>query len=423
MEYSPLEFVRVIGSDIKQVKAGNMAASDMIDHISSGLTGTGLMALGGLLASLGVLSGGSSGDDKKDNFDKLQGQQQYALTVGDKNYTLDWLAPEALPLFCGVELFNSFIDNGAQAKDFYTSMTRLASPIVEMSMLQGVNDMIDNVPHADSSGKLWAMASSAATSYLSQYIPTIGGQAERTIEDTRQTTFTDKNSAIPSDIQYAIGKAANKIPGVEYGQIPYVDAWGRTQDTGSVAERLFGNFLSPAYSSKNNTTAVDSEIQRLYDAGKNGAYDTSNINVIPQEAQTSTDVNGKKLSGDEYEKYQTTKGQTSYNILSKAVSTFDYSNMTDEQKAKAVAGAYEYSTYKANRQIAADRGETSAKSEWDKYADAEKNGFDFWTMWKIKHPEDTNGNGRADEKEQKAVINALAGVTPQQKAYLRKSIK
>lgn len=97
--------------------------------------------------------------------------------------------------------------------------------------------------------------------------------------------------------------------------------------------------------------------------------------------------------------------------------------MTDEQKAKAVAGAYEYSTYKANRQIAAERGESSKDSEWDKYADAEKNGVDFWTLWKIKHPEDKNGNGKADEREQKAVINALAGVTPQQKAYLRKGIK
>ena len=216
-------------------------------------------------------------------------------------------------------------------------------------------------------------------------------------------------------MQYAIGKAANKIPGVDYNQINYIDAWGRKTDTGSTAGKIANNFFNPAYVSKNNTTAVDTELQRLYDAGQ--------TNVLPQRAETSTKVNDEYLTGDEYEKYQTTKGQTSYNILSKAVSTFDYSNMTDEQKAKAVAGAYEYSTYKANRQIASERGETSAKSEWDKYADAEKNGFDFWTMWKIKHPEDTNGNGRADEKEQKAVINALAGLTPTQKTYLRKSIK
>jgi len=95
----------------------------------------------------------------------------------------------------------------------------------------------------------------------------------------------------------------------------------------------------------------------------------------------------------------------------------------DPAPSKVVSGAYEYSTYKANRQIAAQRGETSKDSEWDKYADAEKNGVDFWTMWKIKHPEDKNDNGKADEKEQKAAINALAGITSQQKTYLRKSIK
>jgi hypothetical protein len=393
-----------------------MAASDMIDHISSGLTGTALLGLGVLLASQGVISGGSSGDDKQDNFKKLQGQQDYALSLGDKNYTLDWLAPEALPLFVGVEIYNSAANNGdLQAKDLYKAFTRVAQPVVEMSMLSGVNDMIDNVSYAESSDKLWAIAASAATSYLSQYIPTIGGQVERTIEDTRQTTFTDRNSAIPPDIQYAIGKAANKIPGVDYDQINYIDAWGRKTNTGSTGEKAVNNFFNPAYVSKNNTTALDTELQRLYDAGQ--------TNVLPERAATSTKVNDEYLTGDEYEQYQTTKGQTSYDILRKAVSTFDYKNMTDEQKAKAVAGAYEYSTYKANRQIAAQRGETSKDSEWDKYADAEKNGVDFWTMWKIKHPEDKNGNGRADQKEQKAALNALAGLTPTQKAYIRKSIK
>lgn len=401
-----------------------MDASEMIDHLASGLTGTGLMALGGLLASLGVLSGGSSGDDKKDNFDKLQGQQQYALTVGDKNYTLDWLAPEALPLFCGVEAFNSFIDNGAQAKDFYASMTRLASPIVEMSMLQGVNDMIDNVSYADSSGKLWTMAASAATSYLSQYIPTLGGQIERSIETQRQSTYTDPNSALPKDWQYAIAKAANKIPGVEYGQIPYVDAWGRTQDTGNVAERLFGNFLSPAYSSKNNTTAVDSEIQRLYDAGKNGAYDTSNINVIPQKAQTSTDVNGKKLSGAEYEAYQTTKGKTSYDILKNIISDSSYKSMSDEEKASAVSDAYKYANAVAAKTVADKRGEGYSSETWDKYITAEKEqGIDWWTYYQFRHPDDVDNSGTKTNADYYAAIKSLAGLSNSQKNYMRKVVK
>ena len=268
------------------------------------------------------------------------------------------------------------------------------------------------------------MAASAATSYLSQYIPTLGGQIERSTEDTRQTTFIDHNSPIPSDIQYAIGKAANKIPGVDYNQIPYVDAWGRTQDTGSAAERLFGNFLSPAYSSKNNTTAVDSEIQRLYDAGKNGAYDTSNINVIPQEAQTSTDVNGKKLSGAEYEAYQATKGKTSYDILKNIISGSSYKSMSDGEKARTVSDAYSYSNAVAAKTVADKRGEGYSSETWDKYITAEKEqGIDWWTYYQFRHPEDVDNSGTKTNADYYAAIKSLAGLSNSQKNYMRKVVK
>ena len=303
-------------------------------------------------------------------------------------------------------------------------MTRLASPIVEMSMLQGVNDMIDNVSYADSSGKLWAMASSAVTSYLSQYIPTLGGQIERSIESQRQSTYTDPNSALPKDWQYAIAKAANKIPGVEYDQIPYIDAWGRTQDTGSVAERLFGNFLSPAYSSKNNTTAVDSEIQRLYDAGKNGAYDTSSINVLPQKAQTSTDVNGKKLSGDEYAQYQTAKGKTSYDILKSIIADSSYKSMSDEEKANVVSDAYSYSNAVAAKAVADKRGEGYSSKTWDKYITAkDEQGIDWWTYYQFRHPEDVDNSGTKTNADYYAAIKSLAGLSNSQKNYMRKVVK
>ena len=295
-------------------------------------------------------------------------------------------------------------------------MTRLASPIVEMSMLQGVNDMIDNVSYADSSGKLWAMASSAVTSYLSQYIPTLGGQIERSIESQRQSTYTDPNSALPKDWQYAIAKAANKIPGVEYDQIPYIDAWGRTQDTGSVAERLFGNFLSPAYSSKNNTTAVDSEIQRLYDAGQ--------TNVLPQKAQTSTDVNGKKLSGDEYAQYQTAKGKTSYDILKSIIADSSYKGMSDDEKANVVSDAYSYSNAVAAKAVADKRGEGYSSKTLDKYITAkDEQGIDWWTYYQFRHPEDVDNSGTKTNADYYAAIKSLAGLSNSQKNYMRKVVK
>ena len=303
-----------------------------------------------------------------------------------------------MPIFMGAQLFNVSDENGIDLKAIESAISSIGDPLIEMSMLSGVNDALGNIKYADNN--LVQFLANASVSYLTQGLTnTLLGQVERTAETTRQTTFTDRSSEMPAWLQPAIGKASAKTPGVDYNQINYIDAWGRKTDTGNVSQRIFQNFFSLGYISTVKDSSVSSELQRLYDAGQ--------TNVLPQRASTSVKVNDEYLTGDEYEQYQTTKGQTSYDILRKAVSTFDYKNMTDEQKAKAVAGAYEYSTYKANRQIAAQRGETSKDSEWDKYADAEKNGVDFWTMWKIKHPEDKNGNGMADQKEQKAALNAL----------------
>ena len=37
-----------------------------------------------------------------DDREKLQRYQGYSINLGGRSYTLDWLAPEALPVFVGV---------------------------------------------------------------------------------------------------------------------------------------------------------------------------------------------------------------------------------------------------------------------------------------------------------------------------------
>ena len=38
----------------------------------------------------------------------LQGAQNYSFVIGNKNFTIDWMAPAALTLFIGCEVFNAF---------------------------------------------------------------------------------------------------------------------------------------------------------------------------------------------------------------------------------------------------------------------------------------------------------------------------
>lgn len=343
VEYSPVGLGKALSYDLAQVQRGNMTAAEAIDHLSAGLVGTGLTAFGALLASQGLISGGGSGDEKQDDFNDLQGGQQYALNIGDYSFTLDWLAPEALPFFVGVELFNHLADRKEAGDDVrpleevWDALGRIADPMLEMSMLQSLNDMIDDIRYSDNG--FASLAVNALTSYLGQFLPTIGGQIERTMEDTRQTTYIDRDSWIPNSFQMLLGRWANKIPGVEFQQQDYIDAWGRTESTGdNPLIRALNNFLNPAYVSERQTSALENELQRLYDLGE--GYE----GVFPSRAQTSTKINDEYLTGEEYTNLQRTRGQTAYDILSGFVGTDAYNNMTDEQKAKFIDRVYTYAS-------------------------------------------------------------------------------
>lgn len=342
VEYSPIGFLKSISYDLAQVQKGNMQATEMIDRAAAGLTGTGLMMLGLYMAKEGILRGSGGDDEKKKKFDELQGHQEYAMELPNgTSITLDWLAPEALPFFVGANLYEQMQANNGYLtmSDMLQAASNVTDPLLSMSCLQSLNDVFDAVGYASSgdTNALTSAVSSAATSYLTQSIPTVFGQAERTGESTRMTTYTDKNKFLTPDMQYALGKASARIPGVDYGQIPFIDAWGRTENSGGVVARAFNNFANPAYTSKVSGSKMEDELSRLYEA-------TGEAKVLPQRAPKSFTVNkkNKQLTGEEYVKYATKRGQTSYKIVSELTGLASYKSMSDGDKADAVAKAYEY---------------------------------------------------------------------------------
>lgn len=342
VEYSPIGFLKSISYDLVQVQKGNMQATEMIDRAAAGLTGTGLMMLGLYMAKEGILRGSGGDDEKKKKFDELQGHQEYAIELPNgTSITLDWLAPEALPFFVGANLYEQMQANNGYLtmSDMLQAASNVTDPLLSMSCLQSLNDVFDAVGYASSgdTNALTSAVASAATSYLTQGIPTVFGQAERTGESERMTTYTDKNKFLTPDMQYALGKASARIPGVDYGQIPFIDAWGRTENPGGVVARAFNNFANPAYTSKVSGSKMEDELSRLYEA-------TGEAKVLPQRAPKSFTVNkeNKQLTGEEYVKYATKRGQTSYKIVSELTGLASYKSMSDDDKADAVAKAYEY---------------------------------------------------------------------------------
>lgn len=364
VEYSPVGLIKSLAVDTKKVKAyvngdveNGMSPAQFIDDVSAGLTGTALVGLGILLASWGLFSGSPGDDDKQNKFDELGGSQNYALNIGGLSITLDWLAPESMPLFVGVELYNSLSgkseDNGF-VQNLMSSVMSLSTPMFEMSMLQSVNDLFGNLAHIKQGQGSFKIVTSMATNYISQYFPTLFGQAERAFgENQRETTYIDRNSNVGSELQYVWGKIANKIPLYDFSQIPYIDAWGRTEETGNLFERVLNNFVNPAYVKKERSTEIDGELKRLYDLGETSVY--------PSRAKINTKINGEYLTAEEYVKYATVKGQTSYDLATKIINSSAYSRASDAEKAYMLSYVYEYADHIAKYEV----NNESSLAKWE----------------------------------------------------------
>ena len=158
--------------------------------ISSGLVGSGITLLGLFLAKLGIMSGGDVDENKKKGaYDQTIGEQSFSIKILDKTYSLDWLAPSSIPLFMGVSLYNAV--KNQDENDFYGiigTMLSALDPMTEMTVLRSFNSAMST--YDDS--KLYGFVSNAMQSYAGQFLPTLGSQIAKIVDDRRTTALLIK---------------------------------------------------------------------------------------------------------------------------------------------------------------------------------------------------------------------------------------
>lgn len=411
VEYSPIQIVTTLLTCQSKLKKGEITASQVIDQLASGLTGSGVLVLGAFLAAQGLLKAGL-GDDKEDYFEELQGNQGYSLVFGDKSYTIDWAAPLSLPLLVGAELWNEMSqkdEKGITFASLLDSLGKISEPMVEMSMLQGLQDAIETVSFSDN--KLAGVFAGAATNYATQAIPTALGQVARTIDGTRRSTYASKDGVVPASVGRTRNKTAAKIPGLSKTLEPYVDSWGREEKTG-VVQRVLENFVSPGYYSENKATVVDKEVARLY-------KQTGEKSVLPTVAQNRVEYAEQTYykTPEEKTKYQKTFGGTSYSLREAAYKSDSYKRMTDEQKVEvnekiaSVANARAKAEFFKGRSIKYKADSFVGKLDAAKKAGiAEHVAIIAWTLQKdvesIKDKDGDSVNYSASLRKRKAIDNA-----------------
>ena len=253
--------------------------------------------------------------------------------------------------------------------------------MLDMSMLQSVNDLIGNASYAKEGKGIYKIVAGMASSLLSQFVPTVLGQIERTTETERQQTFIDRSDGAPSSaVQSFWARLNDKNPLYDYNKIPYIDAWGRTEETGTFAERFANNFFNPAYVKEARGTPVDGELQRLYKLG--------NTSVYPTKPGTNVKINGEYLSAEEYVEYAKKRGSESLENVRELINSSAYKNMSDADKAAAIKAAYDYADDIAKQYVR--RG--AKIPSWVEKATASGNPSQYIAYTIIMRTADTDGN-------------------------------
>lgn len=341
LEYNP------IGGTVEAIYRGatGQGATRVMDAAAKGVTGTAILGAGYLLARNGLLTGGGSGDDRADAYGEMTGEQNYAVKIpGKGTYTLDWASPASVPLLIGAQIAkdqeNSGEFNLTQTLD---QMRQITQPILDTTMLQGLNDTLNSVSYADSNDKLATLGTSALGSFANQFVPTALGQVARTVDDTRRSTYGGGDTKTERDVSYNINKMKNKIPGLSEQNEAYIDQWGREEasldgtgdSAGGYALRGIYNMLSPGYLRQENVTPVDEYLQGLYGS-------TNDSHVLPEKASSKITVDSENyyMTPEEKTEYAKTSGQTAYDIIDSLRQNDMFLKLPEDQQSALVQEAY-----------------------------------------------------------------------------------
>lgn len=363
LEYSPIGIVKSISSDLYHLKQyqdyqkgklsvmpeGALSPTQVISNFCSGLTGTGIMALGMILSHAGVVK--CSMKDKEDEFDKLEGSQEYSLEISiggmDVSFTMDWAAPMCMPFFVGAAIDDIKQDEeGYDVWDYANAVFNIAEPITQLSMLDGLNSVF-RTSQSEDTDTITQIFGKIASNYVTSFAPSLLGAIARSYDPIRRKSYvkTGEGSGIEGTVKYATEQVENKIPGVSQSNIPVRDAFGRVEES-SLTERIIENFVSPGYFSAKKKDPVVEELRSIY-------KETGDPSMIPKLPQKYFKAGGEQinLDAEQYDQLTVERGQTAYNLISELQQNKYYQQVSAQDKASMINDVWTYATENAKYNI------------------------------------------------------------------------
>lgn len=354
--------------------------SNALTLLGQGATGTAAIFAGYALAKSGIIQGALSDDKDEAQWEKSHGKLPFSFKIGDNYYTFDWGQPAAIPLILGATIQKSIEDSDSMLDTILQGAIATTNAWAELSPLQTFMDIF---------GGNGSLAENLVDTVLEaplSLIPAQVGAAARTADTTQRVTYDNT-----SKLNNIINQAKSKIPGLSQTLPVAYDTWGnpiKRQD--STGEAALANLLNPGQIGNIRETPIDDEINDLYAS-------TGDAAVFPKKAAWSYKINGEtvKLNSEQYSEYQRIMGQNAYGMASALINSASYNNMSDDQKAGAIADLYNFADALAKTELLGYDIESSQtyKKMYEIYQD--KGAAGVATFLGIKQSMDSN---KAEDK-------------------------
>lgn len=411
-------------------------------------TGTGIIAAFAMLAAKGLLKRADDEDDADAKALKasegISGTQLNLSALGRwiEGESPEWQTGDDLMSVEFLEPLNALMTVGALvAKDnvdasFWEkvgnyggdSMEALYQSILEIPTMQTIQTVQSTVQYHDEDGALplWAeIPFEVARGSVTGFIPSPIRQAAQASDEVYRETYGDKNiwNQTKSSVQ-------NSMPGARNQLDPKLDNFGQAKKLESTARNVLNAFVNPGSLRTYRQSTVSKELDRVYAA-------TDDANIYPDRNApytTSYTQDGKKkdfkLTADERQAYQRSRGQTTYRLMQDVMNDPVYKHLSAEDRGEVLTQVKGYSNYVAKKEFLSAHGESYSDDKYEKYSAALQTGMTLSQYLTAKDAVD-DAEGVIDPKTGKTksgtkmadAIEIIDGfdLTPEQKDFMLRS--
>lgn len=411
VDFSPVSFVPAFMNIAKAENADMFKQG--IHQLCTGLTGTGIMGIGVLCASQGLVTvkaGEESGDAY---YDRDMGYQDYSLklNLGGKevSMTLDWAQPMQASFFMGASFFdalkNSKTEDGWEWDDqsIINAFFAITSPMTDTSFMSSPKDTVqrflERATRTDTgetdfpSAMVQLLAGDIPKNYVSGFAPQLTAQLAGVLDDNqRDTRGTSANSFIRG-WQSAGRQLINKVPVLrQYVLNPKINRKGEdVQNDENMTVRIAKSFLMPMNVKEITKDKYDQELINIRNniedkSSKEYRYFFYNLTGNPPYSL----VNGKQMTYDEAYKYGKVSRKQQNEMIKTMVDADSYDRMNNKMKSKEVSEAYwiakakaDMDTYSASYAIKALKSGDQSGFEADAFKDYKRQMKDVYKTEEI----------------------------------------